>query len=331
MRAEISRSSPTRSQSSVSARRRRRSCSTPSPSSGSRAARPPSTIGARNSRISSISPASRNAPARCGPPSSRIEPTPRGAELIERRAHAGGLVLAGGDDHLGAVGLERVGGGARRGAGDDDRERDPSARRGRAWSRAAAGRASRTRSGAAGAATPSTRAVSCGSSASAVPMPTATASHSARQWCARGAALLAGDPLRVAAARGDLAVERHRRLEQHPRPPGAGVLAERLVEQPGARRRARRRRRTTSMPSSRRMPEAAPGGVLGRVVGGDDDAARSRPRRIASVHGGVVPWWQHGSSETYSVAPVEVARRRRRGSPRPRRGARRARGGSPRR
>ena len=32
--------------------------------------------------------------------------------------------------------------------------------------------------------TPSTRAVSSGSSASAVPMPTATASHSARQWWA---------------------------------------------------------------------------------------------------------------------------------------------------
>ena len=29
--------------------------------------------------------------------------------------------------------------------------------------------------------------------------------------------------------------------------------------------------------------------------------------RIASVHGGVRPWWQHGSSETYSVAPVEIA------------------------
>ena len=50
-------------------------------------------------------------------------------------------------------------------------------------------------------ATPSTRAVSCGSSASAVPMPTATASHSARQRCAEPAARLAGDPLRVAGAR----------------------------------------------------------------------------------------------------------------------------------
>ena len=28
--------------------------------------------------------------------------------------------------------------------------------------------------------------------------------------------------------------------------------------------------------------------------------------RIASVHGGVRPWWQQGSSETYSVAPCEI-------------------------
>ena len=28
---------------------------------------------------------------------------------------------------------------------------------------------------------------------------------------------------------------------------------------------------------------------------------------MASVHGGVRPWWQQGSSETYRVAPAEVA------------------------
>jgi signal transduction histidine kinase len=43
--------------------------------------------------------------------------------------------------------------------------------------------------------------------------------------------------LRVAAHGGHLAVERHGRLEDHQRPAGAGVLAERLVEQPGAHRR----------------------------------------------------------------------------------------------
>src|SRR4051794_36428154 len=74
-RALTSRSSPMTSQSSVSARTASAMRSTPPPSSGSRAARPPTTSGARNRRISSISPASRNAPARCGPPSSRIDVT----------------------------------------------------------------------------------------------------------------------------------------------------------------------------------------------------------------------------------------------------------------
>src|SRR5271155_6066459 len=50
------------------------------------------------------------------------------------------------------------------------------------------------------------------------------------------AAVLAGDPLGVAGAGRDLAVERHRRLEQPPRAPDAGVLAEGLVEQTRARR-----------------------------------------------------------------------------------------------
>ncbi len=39
---------------------------------------------------------------------------PGRAELVQRRAHAGGLVLARSDDDLDAVGLQRVGGGARR-------------------------------------------------------------------------------------------------------------------------------------------------------------------------------------------------------------------------
>ena len=61
------------------------------------------------------------------------------------------------------------------------------------------------------------------------------------------------------------------------------------------------------MPSSRRIPEPAAGGVL---ADGSSEATTTRAipaSRIASVHGGVRPWWQHGSSDTYSVAPVEVA------------------------
>ena len=49
---------------------------------------------------------------------------PVGAELVERGADARGLVLAGGDDDLGAGGLERVGRQARGGARDDDGQRD---------------------------------------------------------------------------------------------------------------------------------------------------------------------------------------------------------------
>ena len=95
---------------------------------------------------------------------------PVGAELVERGAHARGLVLARGDDHLGAGGLERVGGEARGGARDDDDQRH--------LERAAheLGVQRQPRLGveddarAAGVKSPSMRAVSCGSSASAVPL-----------------------------------------------------------------------------------------------------------------------------------------------------------------
>src|SRR4051812_29133452 len=46
------------------------------------------------------------------------------AELVQRAAHAGRLVLAGGDDDVRAGHLDRVGRRARRRAGDDDRHRD---------------------------------------------------------------------------------------------------------------------------------------------------------------------------------------------------------------
>ena len=83
------------------------------------------------------------------------------------------------------------------------------------------------------------------------------------------AALLARDPLRVAAARGDLAVERHRRLEQHPRPPRAGVLAERLVEQTGPDRQLAVGDHYLDALVAEDA-ETAAGGVLAGVVRGDD-------------------------------------------------------------
>ena len=110
--------------------------------------------------------------------------------------------------------------------------------------------------------TPSTRAVSCGSSASAVPMPTATASTLARQRCARARLDSSEIHFESPVPRGDLAVERHRRLEQHPRPAGARVLAEGLVEQPRAR------------------GELAVGDVdLDALVAQDPQAAAGRPSR----------------------------------------------------
>ena len=85
------------------------------------------------------------------------------------------------------------------------------------------------------------------------------------------AAALAGDPLRVAAAGRDLAVERHRGLEQDPGAAGAGVLAERLVQEPRAGRDlAVRRHHLDALVAE--DPEAASGGVLGRVIGRDHDA-----------------------------------------------------------
>ena len=58
----------------------------------------------------------------------------------------------------------------------------------------------------------------------------------------------------------------------------------------------------TSTPSSRRIPSPRPEAFSV----GSSEATTTRPMpasRIASVHGGVWPSWQHGSSETYIVAP----------------------------
>ena len=145
------------------------------------------------------------------------------------------------------------------------------------------------------------RAVSWGSSRSAVPMPTATASQPARQrW--PSSRLAAGDPLGVAGLGGDLAVEGHGRLEQHPRAPRARVLAEGLVELARAGGELALGHDDLDAVVAQ-DPQAAAGGLLGGVVGGDDHAADAG-RAIASVHGGVRPSWQQGSSETYIVAPL---------------------------
>ncbi len=107
------------------------------------------------------------------------------------------------------------------------------------------------------------------------------------------AAVLAADPLGVPGARRHLAVEGHRRLEQHPRAPHAGVLAEGLVEQPRARGQlAVGKHHLHALVAQ--DPEAPPGGLLGRVVRADDHAADPRlqdrlgaGRRLALVAAGL--------------------------------------------
>ena len=84
------------------------------------------------------------------------------------------------------------------------------------------------------------------------------------------AAALAGDPGRVAGRGRGGAVERHRQLQRHQRQPGAGVLAERLVEEPGGGR-LRPGRELDLDAAVAEDPGAAPGGLLGRVVGADHD------------------------------------------------------------
>ena len=253
--------------------------STPSPSSGSRALRAAEQTGARNRRISSTSPASRNAPARCGPPSSRIEVTPAAPSWSSAERTRAGLVLAGGDDDLGAGDLQRVGRGARRGAGDDDGQRhlggaahelgverqaglgveDDPARLARARPRCARSAAGR-------------RPARC----RCRPRPRR---HSARQWWASARRGLAGDPLRVAGLRvATLPSSVIADLKSTHGRPGARVLAEGLVEQARAGGELAVGERDLDALVAQ-DPQAAAGGLLGRVVGGDDDAGDPGLRR----------------------------------------------------
>ena len=116
------------------------------------------------------------------------------------------------------------------------------------------------------------------------------------------AALLAADPLGVARPRGHLPVERHGRLEEHPRPVGAGVLAEGLVEHARAGGDVAVGHHHLDALVAQ-DPQAPPGGLRRRVVGGDDHAADpgaedgiGARRRLALVAAGL--------EETYSVAPL---------------------------
>ena len=57
------------------------------------------------------------------------------------------------------------------------------------------------------------------------------------------------------------------------------------------------------MPSSRRIPRPRPAAF--GVGSSDATTTREIPAAaIASVQGGVRPWWQQGSSDTYIVDPA---------------------------
>jgi hypothetical protein len=218
-----------------------------------------------------------------------------GAELVERRAHAGLLVLARGDDDVGAGHLERVGGLARRGARDDDGEREVGRPCTSALSTASRPvESNTTRRG--WRTTPSIRAVSWGSSASAVPMPTATASHSARQRCAR-ARLKSPEihfesPVRVATLPSSVIADLK---STHGRPVRECLRKAWL----SSRARAASSPSATSIctPSSRRIPRPRP--LAFSVGSSEPTTTRAMPAAsTASVHGGCLPWWQQGSSVT---------------------------------
>ena len=153
---------------------------------------------------------------------------------------------------------------------------------------------------------PSGRAVSRGSSASAVPMPTTTASTDARhRWASSRLAsplIHCESPVRVATLPSSVIADLN---STHGRPTraclrNAWFSSRALVaSSPSAS--------TTSTPSSRRIPRPRPAAFS--VGSSEPTTTRLIPAcTIASVHGGVLPSWQQGSSDTYSVASLRSAR-----------------------
>ena len=142
---------------------------------------------------------------------------------------------------------------------------------------------------------------------------------------------LAGDPLRVAGAGGGAAVERQRRLEDDERAPGAGVLAEGLVEEP------RRGRLGAVGPLDLDAAVAEDAGpaaarLRARVVGGDDDAGEPGGEdRVGAGRLAARGARRARASRTSSLRPGPRRARARPRSRRPRRAGRRAGRGSPRR
>ena len=217
------------------------------------------------------------------------------AELVERGAHARRLVLAGRDDHLGAGGLQRVGGEPRRRAADDDGQRQP---------RRAADELGVERQPALGVEHDAARlargALDPGGELRVVGERGADPDDDgvalARQWCdsSRDASpeIHFESPVRVATLPSSVIADLKRTCG---RPVRACLRNAWLSSR--ARTAGSPSATTTSMPSSRRIPSPRPDALS--VGSSEATTTRAIPAStIASVHGGVCPWWQHGSSET---------------------------------
>ncbi len=253
--------------------------STPSPSRGSRAVRPPSRIGARNRRISSTSPASRNAPARCGPPSSSTEAIPLAPSWSSaERTRAGSFSPVATSTSAPAASSASVS--ERAAARDTHTVSGTCRRRATSWEEIGrrASESNTTRRGWRGssAGIPSGRAVSWGSSARAVPIPTTTASTDARQvWASRRLSsplIHCESPARVATLPSRVIADLN---STHGRPTRA-CLRNGLVEQACAGGQlAVGDDHLDSLVAQ--DPKTPPRRLLGGVVGGHDHAARCRP------------------------------------------------------
>ena len=141
----------------------------------------------------------------------------------------------------------------------------------------------------------------------------------ARRGASRSPEIHFESPVRVATLPSSVIADLN---STHGRPVRA-CLRKRLVEQPGAGGELALGDHDLHALVAQ-DPQPAAGGLLGRVVGGDHHAGDARPRGSRPCTAGSCPWWQHGSSETYIVAPRGVGVAAGGAAPRARRAARRS-------
>ena len=171
------------------------------------------------------------------------------------------------------------------------------------------------------------RAVSSGSSASAVaePIHDRIASR-ARSRCTCARARRAGDPARLAARGGDAAVERRGELQRDEGPPAlddrqeAAVLLAALRVEDARSRRRRRRRAAARTPAGRRRGFGSRGPIQTRAM-----PALEHARRLhGPVRAGVVAGLERDGERRAAQRRCAVAAARRARAPRPPRAVRRA-------